>query len=180
MEIQKEVIQAFGASRYEFLVGGEALQLEDGGTFVAHGMEAVNEEPGSLKELRAPVEHVLSFLAVEIVDHHELVKDLLGHPLIEYLEEVLPALWGHHTVPAIAHCMQAAANKKASCVLLGSITPDLFFETEELRLSRICHWIIPFCHLFGVGNRIDTLEPREDVKTRKAPHHARQSRRGFW
>ena len=147
---------------------------------MAHGMEAIDEEPGPLKKLWAPVEHVLGFLAVEIVDDHELIQDRLWHSLIEDLEEVLPALWSHHAVPAIAHCMQAAAYKEASCVFLGGITPDLLLEAKELRLHRISHRIIPFSHCIGLGSRINPLKPGEHTKPRKAPFHARLDKRKLW
>ena len=87
------------------MVDGKALKLENGGTLVAHGMEAIDEELGSLKELRASIEHVFGLLAVEVVDYMELIQNLLRHPLIEDLKEVFSALRSHHAMPAVAHCM---------------------------------------------------------------------------
>jgi len=87
MKILKESVQACRACGDQLLVDRKALKLEDGGTLVTHGMKAVYEKSGPLKELRTPVEHVLSLLTVEVIDHHELVVRLQYSLLWNFLDD---------------------------------------------------------------------------------------------
>ena len=132
---------------------------------MAHGMEAIDEEPGPLKEFRASIEHVFSLLAVEVVHYVELIQNLLRHPLVENLEQVFSTLRSHHAVPAITHCMQAAANKKASSVFLGVVSPLLLLETEELCFCLVFHWIVPFSDLLCLWRSIHLFKARKHSNT---------------